>query len=266
MRAVMINLIKLRSPDFLIGRILFLTKALADILLWLLRQPSKRSFYLARLLLQVKPKYTMVSVKRLINLYELVQRVNAIHLPGDIVECGVWNGGSAAIMSAACRDNKNHLRTVWLFDSFAGLPPPGSKDGEHARDAYFEGWCHGSVEEVTKIFNQLHLSLDPVRIITGWFNSTLKTESIKTIALLHIDADWYESVKVVLEELYDKVVDGGFIVLDDYWTWQGCRQAIREYLREHQIEGVVFKSVDSHGVYFQKPPSEKAHQSDPKPI
>lgn len=262
----MINLIKLRSPDFLIGRILFLTKALADILIWLLRQPSKRSFYLARLLLQVKPKYTMVSVKRLINLYNLVRQVNATDLPGDIVECGVWNGGSAAIMSAAGRDDNKHLRTVWLFDSFCGLPPPGGKDGEHAQNVYFEGWCHGSVEKVTKIFNQLHLSLDPVRIITGWFDSTLKAEPVKAIALLHIDADWYESVKVVLEELYDKVVDGGFIVLDDYWTWRGCRQAIAEYLKEHQIHGVVFKSVDNHGVYFQKPPSKKAHQSDPKPV
>ena len=262
----MINLIKLRSPDFLIGRILFLTKALADILLWLIRQPSNRSFYLARLLLQVKPKYTMVSVKRLINLYNLVRQVNATHLPGDIVECGVWNGGSAAIMGAACRDDRDHLRTVWLFDSFAGLPTPGSKDGERAQDAYFEGWCQGSIEKVTQIFNQLHLSLEPVKIITGWFDSTLKAEPIKTIALLHIDADWYESVKVVLEELYDKVVDGGFIVLDDYWTWQGCRQAMTEYLREHQIQGVVFKSVDNHGVYFQKPPSEKTHQSDLKPV
>ena len=262
----MINLIKLRSPDFLIGRILFLTKALADILLWLIRQPSKRSFYLARLLLRVKPQYTMVSVKRLINLYELVRRVNATDLPGDIVECGVWNGGSAAIMRAACRDDRNYLRTFWLFDSFAGLPTPGSKDGERAQDAYFEGWCYGRVEKVTQIFNQLHLSLEPVRIIAGWFDSTLRAEPIKTIALLHIDADWYESVKVVLEELYDKVVDGGFIVLDDYWTWQGCQQAITEYLKEHQIEGVVFKSVDSHGAYFQKPPSGKAHQSDPKPV
>ena len=114
----MINLIKLRSPDFRIGRILFLTKALADILLWLIRQPSKRAFYLARLLLQVKPKYTMVSVKRLINLYELVQRVNGTDLPGDIVECGVWNGGSAAIMGVACQDDRKHWRTFWLFDSF----------------------------------------------------------------------------------------------------------------------------------------------------
>ena len=262
----MINLIKLRSPDFLIGRMLFLAKALADILLWFIHQPSKRAFYLARLLLQVKPKYTMVSVKRLINLYNLVRQVNATHLPGDIVECGVWNGGSAAIMKAACRDDRNHLRTFWLFDSFCGLPPPGSEDGERAQDAYFEGWCHGKIEKVTKIFNRLRLSLEPVRITAGWFDSTLRAEPIKTIALLHIDADWYESVKVVLEELYDKVVDGGFIVLDDYWTWQGCRQAITEYLRERQIQGVVFKSVDSHGVYFQKPPSEKAHQSDPKPV
>ena len=79
------------------------------------------------------------------------------------------------------------------------------------------------------------------------------TTDLQTIAILHIDADWYVSVKIVLETLYDKVVEGGFVVLDDYWRWTGCREAVRNYLKEHQIQGVVWKRADLHGVYFQKP-------------
>ena len=52
--------------------------------------------------------------------------------------------------------------------------------------------------------------------------------------------------------LYDKVVEGGFVVLDDYWRWPGCREAVTDYLKEHQIQGVALKKAYLHGVYFQK--------------
>ena len=84
-----------------------------------------------------------------------------------------------------------------------------------------------------------------------------QTADLQTIALLHIDADWYASVKIVLETLYDKVVEGGFVVLDDYWRWPGCREAVTDYLKERQIQGVVLKRADWHGVYFQKPIESK---------
>ena len=108
-------------------------------------------------------------------------------------------------------------------------------------------------EKVERIFRRFQLSLQHVNIIAGWFDETLQTADLQTIALLHIDADWYASVKIVLETLYDKVVEGGFVVLDDYWRWPGCREAVTDYLKEHQIQGVVLKQADLHGVYFQKP-------------
>ncbi len=244
------NLIKLQSTDFFVGQILFSGKSLLDILWFLIRNPQKKSLKLAQLILQVIPKYTKVSVNRLINLHHLVQKVNKLNLPGDIVECGVWNGGSAAIMGAASRDDENRggTRDLWLFDSFCGLPPPSDRDG------YFQGWCQGEVKKVRRIFQRFRLSLQDVNIIPGWFDATLQTAELQTIALLHIDADWYVSVKIVLETLYDKVVEGGFVVLDDYWTWPGCREALTDYFKAHQVQGVVLKPVDRHGVYFQKPP------------
>ena len=92
------NLIKLLSTDFFTGQILFSGKGLLDILWFLIRNPQKKSLRLAALILQLIPKYTKVSVKRPINLHRLAQKVNRLNLPGDIVECGVWNGGSAAIV------------------------------------------------------------------------------------------------------------------------------------------------------------------------
>ena len=166
-------------------------------------------------------------MKRLINLHRLVQKVNRLNLPGDIVECGVWNGGSAAIMGVADQDDETSgkVRKLWLFDSFRGLPPPSNKDGRQARETYFQGWYHGDTEKVKRIFRRFRLSLQHVNIVAGWFDETLQTADLQTIALLHIDADWYASVKIV-ETLYDKVVEGGFVVLDDYWRWtrvpRGC--------------------------------------------
>ena len=258
------NLIKLTSTDFVAGRILLSGKGLLDLLWFLIRNPQPKSLRLTRLILQLIPKYTKVSVKRLINLYHLVQKTNQLRLPGDIVECGVWNGGSAAIMGVADRDDETSgkVRKLWLFDSFRGLPAPSNKDGKQAREAYFPGWCQGEPEKVKRIFRRFRLPLQHVNMIAGWFDETLETADLQTFAILHIDADWYASVKIVLETFYDKVVEGGFVVLDDYWRWPGCREAITDYLKEHQIQGVVLKRADWHGVYFQKPPRCKEETSD----
>ena len=247
------NIIKLITPDYITGRILYLGKAILDIFFLLIRKPSRQSLRFARLILQVTPRYTMVQSMRLIKLYDLVKEVNALNLAGDIVECGVWNGGSAAVMAVACRDDKIHpqKRSFWLFDSFKGLPKPGERDGENEKRFYFEGWTKGDVKNVKDVFNKLCLSLEDVKIIPGWFDSTLKVADVGQTAILHIDADWYESVKTVLENLYDKVIPGGFIVLDDYGRWEGCRAAVDDYIKEHNIKGVKIyeKKTRSIGSY-----------------
>ena len=204
------NLIKLLSTDFFTGQILFSGKGLLDILWFPVRNPQKKSLRLAALILQLIPRYTKVSVKRLINLHRLTQKANRLNLSGDIVKCRVWNGGSAAIMGVADRDDatSGKIRKLWFFDSFCGLPSPSDKDGKQATETYFQGRCHGETEKVERIFRRFQLSLQHVNIIAGWFDETLGTADLQTIALLHIDADWYASVKMVLETLYDKVVVG----------------------------------------------------------
>ena len=251
-----INWPKLLTADFTLGKIINLRKAFADSVGLLIREPTCESLELTKLMLKVKPQYTMVTNKNLIALYRLVQRVNKLGLPGDIVECGVWNGGSAAVMGwANNRETRNCMyRTIWLFDSFQGLPRPTERDGKPERENYFEGWCKGDVNKVRRIFARLGVPVDLVKIVSGWFENTLKTAPVDRIAILHIDADWYESVKLVLDVFYDKVVPGGFVILNDYGAWPGCNQAIADYFAEHDLRHIEITIVEpSTGAYFQKP-------------
>ncbi len=246
----------LTAPDFVLGKVLIYAKSILDIIILFARKPSRQSLEFAGLILKVKPRYTMVTNKKLINLYNLVHKAINLDLPGDIVECGVWHGGSAAVMAVALRDLPHtEERTLWLFDSFQGLPPPDEKDGRKAKEKYFQGWNRGDPQKVEEIFGKCGVSMDSVRIVPGWFESTLKTTPVGSIAILHIDADWYSSVNTVLETLYYKVVPGGFIVLDDYGVWPGCSQAVADFFLKHSIEDIVISRLEDRrgGAYFQKP-------------
>jgi len=251
-----INWPRLLTADFTIGKILTFRKTVADSIKLLIREPTVESLELIKLMLQVKPKYTMVTNKNLMALYRLVQQVNKMDLPGDIVECGVWNGGSAAIMGLAARQfvNKQNSRVLWLFDSFQGLPRPTEKDGNLERDNYFEGWCKGDINKVRQVFAKLGITPEVVRIVPGWFENTLRNSPVAGIAILHIDADWYDPVKLVLDVFYDKVVPGGFIILNDYGAWSGCNRALNDFFAERNLNQISLTIVEpSTGAYFQKP-------------
>jgi len=244
------------TPDYLPGKFLVLIKTAADILRLLIWQPNRRSILFAGLIFKLKPRYTMVTNKNLIMLYNLVQEVNKTGVRGDVVECGVWNGGSAAMMTLANNLDpvKRTSRKIWLFDSFQGLPPATDRDGRLERARHFEGWNKGDIYKVKQVFTKLGLSLDHVRIIPGWFNETLTTAPVSQIAILHIDADWYDSVKIVLDTFYDKVVPGGFIILNDYNTWEGCNKALHDFFTERHLNDILITEVEpTTGGYFQKP-------------
>jgi O-methyltransferase len=244
------------SPDFKIGKLILIRRMIFDAILMIIRTPTKETLQIIRLIFQVKPEYTMSMNGSLVTLYHLTQKINNLNIPGDIVECGVWNGGSAAVMGVAYMKNQAPInqRSIWLFDSFQGLPPPGEKDDDFEKNFYFEGWNKGDIRKVKRIFNRLKLPLDKVKIIPGWFDATIKTAPIEQIAILNIDADWYDSVKLVLDVFYEKVVPGGFIVLDDYIHWKGCDRAVADYFAEHGIKNVNLEQINREGgAYFQKP-------------
>jgi hypothetical protein len=202
---------------------------------------------------KVRP-FTMVPAESLIDLAHQVRAVLAYDIPGDFVECGVWRGGASFLMADLLRQTGTRDRKVWLFDSFEGLPPPEEIDGpaavEYTRNTdepfYFDN-CSASLEEVRRSATKLGLTFH-TEFVKGWFDQTLPAnrDHIGPIAILRIDADWYSSVRCCLENLYDQVVDGGLIVLDDYYAYDGCAIAVHEFLGKHKlahrIENVVGES------------------------
>jgi O-methyltransferase len=193
--------------------------------------------------------YTMVGLPRLRSLDRLAHEIDDREVPGDVVECGTCNGGSAAILArVACRSSRD--RHTWLLDSFAGLPPAGPRDGPGA--AAYTGTCRGSLDRVREVLRRAGVPDDSATLVPGWFHETLPGLGVRRIALLHIDADWYDSVRVCLEHLYDRVSPGGFVVFDDYGYWQGCRAAWQEFRAARGLE-VELTDVDGIGAYFRKP-------------
>ena len=186
--------------------------------------------------------FTLLSYRRMQNLFNLAREVASIE--GDIVECGCYNGGSAAILARASQ------KRIWLFDSFEGLPAPTKEDGQATIDRYSVGWDKGSIEKVHQAFSLLGVPQVRYICVKGWFQETLPKSSIGKIALLHVDADWYESVKLVLGRFYHDIQPGGYIVIDDYGHWEGCRKAVDEFLASIN-PAVQLRRVDEDAVYFR---------------
>ncbi len=223
-----------------------------------------RDFFSPRrlmLFLKVMP-FTMVSYERLKNAYELAEDIEKRRVAGAFVECGVWKGGTIGLM-AYVAEKAGSGRDIWLFDSFEGLPEPTSADGQKAAEYSSSrqsgtlasiGKCVGPLEDVQRLFSSvLRLPDKNVHIEKGWFQDTLAhaKERIGKIAILRLDADWYESTKCVLENLFDAVVPGGYVIIDDYGHWEGCKKAVDEFLLQRGIVADL-KNIDDTGSYFQK--------------
>jgi len=207
----------------------------------------RQRFLDGRIVRLVQP-YTLVGPDRVRNLCVLARRIESERIPGDVVECGVCNGGTAAIL-ARFATRSRLKRTVWLLDSFRGMPETTANDGDEAR-AHI-GKEVGDPARVREVLRLVRAKMDRIRIVPGWFQETFPTLAVHQIALLNIDADWYESVRLCLETFYDRVVTGGFISIDDYGHWPGCRKAVDEFFQARQLPYVLQK-VDYTAHWFRK--------------
>jgi predicted O-methyltransferase YrrM len=214
---------------------------------WLSLSPSE----FALLYRQVR-SHTMCSVARLNGLYQALRYVVQEDVAGDVVECGCARGGSAALMALTLRQLGSR-RKLWLFDTFDGLPAPSSEDPDFQIADLFTGTCMGTQDEVRGLFERLNVASD-VTLVKGFFQETLPVTPIPRIAVLHIDGDWYQSVKACLDSLYNKVVPGGVIQLDDYGYWKGARKAVDEFLESRGIQEPL-QRLDYSGRFLIKPQS-----------
>ncbi|MFE6027609.1 TylF/MycF/NovP-related O-methyltransferase [Streptomyces niveus] len=189
----------------------------------------------------VKP-YTMTSPERL-NAFILATRHVVRHnIPGDIVECGVWRGGSMQACAKALLALGESDRDLHLFDTFEGMPPPTAedlrRDGKSAEDLLAaQGkdrpiWAIASLEDVQAGFEQVPYPGERVHYVQGMVEDTVPQQAPERISILRLDTDWYASTKHELEFLYPRLVSGGVLLIDDYGYWQGSRQAVDEFLEK----------------------------------
>ncbi len=200
------------------------------------------------------PQYaqTMVGLKRLANVRACVQRAIEDGVPGDLIETGVWRGGVVILMRAILDAYGDDERTVFVADSFRGVPPPNTN--AYPADAGSELHNANALairrQEVERNFDLYGLLDDQVQILEGWFKDTLPTVSDRSWAVVRLDGDLYESTMDALKNLYPRLSVGGFLIVDDYGHGP-CRQAVTEYREANGITEPI-EEIDWLGAFWRR--------------
>lgn len=194
--------------------------------------------------------FTMVGMRRLDNVQACVEDVLRQNVPGDLVETGVWKGGVTIFMRALLKAYRDDHRLIWAADSFEGLPVP--KDQDDGLNLSGMDELKISLERVQDHFRRFNLLDDRVRFLKGWFADTLPNAPITSISVLRLDGDLYSSTMDALQNLYHKVSPGGYVIADDYYSWEACRRAVHDFL-DARGEKVEIRQVDWTGAYWQVP-------------
>jgi O-methyltransferase len=191
---------------------------------------------------------TMIGLGRLDDLQSCVESIVADGVEGDVIETGAWRGG-ASILVRATLDSLGDERTVWVADSFQGFHAGDGADSEAVRLSAFD---HLAVplEEVRDNFARFGCDRN-VRFVPGFFEDTLADLAGERWSMVRLDADTYEPTRLGLEHLYPGLVPGGYLIVDDYGSFQGCRQAVDQYRAAHGIAERL-EAVDSTCVRWRR--------------
>lgn len=198
---------------------------------------------------------TMIGMQRLTSLQRCVESVLTEDVPGDLVECGVWRGGASILMRAVLSAYGDEKRSVWLCDSFEGVPPPDAAHYEADKGINLHraaGVLAVSEAQVRANFEHYGLLDDRVRFVPGWFKDTLQDAPIESISVLRLDGDLYESTIQALDALYPRLSSGGYCIIDDYHAIDACRQAVADYRTAHGVTAEI-EEIDGTGVLWRKP-------------
>lgn len=219
---------------------------------------------------------TMIAHPALLSLWAQVRHCELNALPGVFVECGVWKGGAAGLMALGNMVHSHQRRPLHLFDIFDDICEPDPRvDGERAMREVeqFAGrdrsTLTGKMQSLAGVYDHLGGPGDAERVQSfiadelgygrastvihkGWFKDTVPVADVGPIAILRLDGDWYESTKVCLDHLYHQVVPGGFVIVDDYGTYEGCQKAVDEFLAR-QPDPVFLNHVTADVRYWIKP-------------
>lgn len=190
---------------------------------------------------------TMTSPERIFGLCQAVDHVVLQNLPGDLVECGVWRGGSSVAMIRTLLSHEVRNRDLWLYDTFEGMTAPTEQDVDcfgipadnfMPRDlendqVQTSGYCEAPLADVRGNVERWGYPSHRIHYVKGKVEETIPNQVPDQISLLRLDTDWFESTWHELIHLYPRLVPGGILIIDDYGDWQGCRQAVDQYLSEN---------------------------------
>ena len=206
--------------------------------------------------------YSMLGEERLYSLFTLAKHVCEQDIPGNFVECGVAAGGSSALLAYVIKKYSKQPRFLYAFDSFEGMPTPTDKDVLNGIEADATGWGAGtcaapeaSVRNVSMELGVFHL----VKTVKGYYERTLPplSDFVAPIAFMHMDADWYESMRTILNCFYEKLSTGAFVQVDDFNYWEGVTKAFEEFETANNLS-LQKNDIDGYAIWFRKiNPGEK---------
>ncbi|MGH2911504.1 MAG: TylF/MycF/NovP-related O-methyltransferase [Solirubrobacteraceae bacterium] len=196
---------------------------------------------------------TMMGCRRMSNLRACVERVLADGIQGDLIEAGVWRGGAGILMRGILRAYGILDRDVWVADSFAGLPRPDAAGHPADADADWHEWSQLAVTraEVEENYKRYGLLDERVHFLEGWFSETLPSVSDRNWSIVRLDGDMYGSTMDALAGLYPGLTVGGFVIVDDYFALEPCRQAVDDYRAQHGITESI-QRIDWTGAFWRR--------------
>lgn len=201
--------------------------------------------------------YAMTSIERMYSLYKAVEYIAKNKIPGDIVECGVWRGGSAMFMAYTLLSMKETERRIYLYDTYKGMTAPSeldiSFDNEPAKNEYlanvekdFNKWCYAPIDDVKGNLFSTGYPKEKLIFVEGDVKNTIPGIIPGKISLLRLDTDWYELTHHELYHLFPRLSILGVIIVDDYGHWKGARKAVDKYFKENNIT-ILLHRIDYTG-------------------
>lgn len=205
--------------------------------------------------------FTMTTPLAIFNLLSAVKYVSENKIEGDIVECGVWRGGSCMAAAHALQSVREPKKKLWLYDTFDGMPPSTDRDvnfkglsAETVREKRMirdGGWCRSSIEEVRANIASTGFPGHRSVYVEGNVEDTLPNITPKSISILRIDTDFYQSTYWILKCLYPILSTGGVCILDDYDCWLGAKDAVDEYFHDEALFPLLMR-MDSGRLLVKK--------------
>lgn len=201
--------------------------------------------------------YTRTSIERMYSLHHATQYISRRKIPGAIVECGVWRGGSTMIAAMTLAAAKDTTREIWLYDTYEGMSEPTEHDRDWRglsaaelmrRDESNKEssvWCLAPLDDVQTNMRRTGYPMERVKFVKGMVEQTIPAQAPERIALLRLDTDFYDSTKHELEHLYPRLAPGGVLIIDDYGHWAGARKAVDEFFAK--IDAPLLQRIDYTG-------------------